>query len=133
SPFPMTEGRLHSQRRQRSIRRWASGLLALDGLINVAVTASPPLRNRLHTVLNVLPLGVAQSAAVVTAIAGIAMIMLARGVRRGQRRAWFLALAALGLTVIAHLARGGSLFASAFARASATVLVPPPRPVLPFP
>ena len=123
SPFPMTEGRLHSQRRQRSIRRWASGLLALDGLINVAVTASPPLRNRLHTVLNVLPLGVAQSAAVVTAIAGIAMIMLARGVRRGQRRAWFLALAALGLTVIAHLARGGSLFASVVAAGLATFLV----------
>jgi len=123
SPFPLTEGRLHSQRRQRSVRRWASGLLALDGLINVAVTASPPLRTRLHTVLNVLPLGVAQSAAVVTAVAGIAMIMLARGVRRGQRRAWFLALAALTLTVIAHLARGGSLFASVFAAALATFLV----------
>ena len=123
APFPLTESRLTSQRRQRSIRRWASGLLALDGLINVAVTASPPLRNRLHTVLSVLPLGVAQSAAVVTAVAGVAMIMLARGVRRGQRRAWFLALAALTLTVIAHLARGGSLFASVVAAALAAFLV----------
>jgi lysylphosphatidylglycerol synthetase-like protein (DUF2156 family) len=123
NPFPMTESRLQSQRHQRSIRRWSSGLLALDGLINVAVTASPPLRNRLHTVLTFLPLGVAQSAAVVTAVAGIAMIMLARGVRRGQRRAWFLALTALALTVIAHLARGGSLFASVVAAGLATFLV----------
>ena len=123
SPFPLTHDRLTAQRRQRSVRRWASGLLALDGLINVAVTASPPLRTRLHAVLNVLPLGVAQSAAVVTAVAGIAMIMLARGVRRGQRRSWFLALAALALTVIAHLARGGSLFASVIAAALATFLV----------
>ena len=123
SPFPVTESRLSSLHRQRSIRRWASGLLALDGLVNVAVAASPPLRTRLHMVLNILPLGVAQSAAVVTAVAGIAMIMLARGVRRGQRRAWFLALAALALTVIAHLARGGSLFASVVAAGLAVFLV----------
>ena len=123
SPFPLTDDRLRSSRHQRSIRRWASGLLLLDGLVNVVVTASPPLRNRLHTVLTFLPLGVAQSAAVVTAIAGITMIMLARGVRRGQRRAWFLALIALGLTVIAHLARGGSLLASVVAAALASFLV----------
>jgi len=123
SPFPMSGDRLQSSRRQRSIRRWASGLLLVDGLINVIVTASPPLRNRLHTVLSFLPLGVAQSAAVVTAVAGIAMIMLARGVRRGQRRAWFLALAALALTVVAHLARGGSLLASVVAAALAVYLV----------
>jgi lysylphosphatidylglycerol synthetase-like protein (DUF2156 family) len=123
SPFPLTESWLQSQHHQRSTRRWASGLLFVDGLINVAVTASPPLRTRLHTVLNVLPLGVAQSAAVVTAVAGIAMIMLARGVRRGQRRAWFLALAALTITIFAHLARGGSLLASVMAAALATFLV----------
>ena len=123
SPFPLTESRLHSQRHQRSMRRWASGLLLLDGLVNVAVAASPPLRTRLHMVLNVLPLGVAQSAAVVTAVAGIAMIMLARGVRRGQRRAWFLALAALAITVIAHVARGGSVLASVIAAALAGFLV----------
>jgi len=123
SPFPVSQDRLLSQRRQRTIRRWASGLLALDGLINVAVTASPPLRSRLHLVLSVLPLGVAQSAAVVTAIAGISMIMLARGVRRGQRRAWFLAVGALALTVVAHLARGGSLVASLVAATLATYLV----------
>ncbi len=117
APYPLTEDRLHTQRRQRSIRRWASGLLVIDGLINVAATASPPLRVRLHAVLTVLPLGVAQSAAVLTAVAGITMIMLARGVRRGQRRAWFLALIALGLTVVAHLARGGSLLASGVAAA----------------
>jgi lysylphosphatidylglycerol synthetase-like protein (DUF2156 family) len=123
SPFPVTQDRLQIQRRQRMVRRWASGLLAADGLINVAVTASPPLRSRLHTVLTFLPLGVAQSAAVVTAVAGIAMIMLARGVRRGQRRAWFLALSALILTVVAHLARGGSLLASVIAAGLAFYLI----------
>jgi lysylphosphatidylglycerol synthetase-like protein (DUF2156 family) len=97
--------------------------LALDGLVSVAVSASPPLRTRLHTVLNVLPLGVAQSAAVLTALAGVSMIMLARGVRRGQRRAWFLALGALVVTVVAHVARGGSLLASVVAATLAAFLI----------
>ena len=112
NPFPLSHDRLGAQRRQRSVRRWASGLIFLDGLLNVAVTVSPPLRSRLHTVLSVLPLSVAQSAAALTAVAGVGMIMMARGIRRGQRRAWFLTSAALAVTIVAHLARGGSVAGS---------------------
>jgi len=115
NPFPVTVDRLHAQRRQRAVRRWAGGLLFLDGLINVIVTASPPLRSRLHTVLSILPLGVAKSAAALTAFAGIAMIMTARGVRRGQKRAWFLAVIALAVTILLHLARGGTVVSSLIA------------------
>jgi lysylphosphatidylglycerol synthetase-like protein (DUF2156 family) len=115
NPFPVNVERLRAQRRQRSVRRWASGLLFLDGVVNVTVTASPPLRHRLHLVLNVLPLGVAQSAAALTAAAGIGMIMTARGIRRGQRRSWFFAVGALSLTVVAHLARGGTIASSVVA------------------
>ncbi len=123
NPFPVTVERLAEQRRQRTIRRWASGLLFLDGLINIAVTAAPPLRSRLHLVLSILPLGVAQSAAALTAVAGIGMIMMARGVRRGQRRAWFLAVAALAFTVVTHLARGGSIVSSLVAAAILILIV----------
>ena len=122
-PFPVTIDRLLDQRRQRSIRRWASGLIFLDGLINVVVTSSPPLRSRLHTVLSVLPLSVAQSAAALTAVAGIAMIMMARGVRRGQRRAWFIAAGILAVTIVAHLVRGGSIVSSLLAAAILALLV----------
>ena len=123
NPFPITVDRLRDQRRQRTVRRWASGLLFLDGLINVTVTAAPPLRSRLHTVLSILPLGVAQSAAALTAVAGIAMIMMARGVRRGQRRAWFLATGVLAVTIVAHLARGGSIVSSVLAALILAMLV----------
>jgi lysylphosphatidylglycerol synthetase-like protein (DUF2156 family) len=123
NPFPINVERLGAQRRQRSIRRWASGLLFLDGLVNVVVTASPPLRGRLHLVLTVLPLGVAQSAAALTAAAGIAMIMTARGIRRGQRRSWFFAVGALAFTVVAHLARGGTVLSSLVAAAILVLLV----------
>ena len=123
SPFPLNLERLSAQRRQRSIRRVASGLLFLDGVVNVAVTASPPLRGRLHLVLTVLPLGVAQSAAALPAAAGIGMIMTARGIRRGQRRSWFFAVGALAFTVIAHLARGGGIASSLVAAVILVLLV----------
>ncbi len=116
-PFPMDRDALAAQRRERAIRRVAAGLLALDGLINVVVTVRPILRTRLNAVLAVLPLDVARSAAAVTAVAGIGLIMLARGVRRGQRRAWFLALATLAITTVLHLARGGSVASSLVAAA----------------
>ncbi|HVB70961.1 MAG TPA: phosphatidylglycerol lysyltransferase domain-containing protein [Acidimicrobiales bacterium] len=123
NPFPVSHDRLSAQRRRRSVRRWASGLIFVDGLVNVAVTVSAPLRSRLHTVLNVLPLSVAQSAAALTAVAGVAMIMMARGIRRGQRRAWFLTSLALAVTVVAHLARGGSVTASLVAVSILALLV----------
>ncbi len=123
NPFPVTVERLNEQRRQRSVRRWASGLIFFDGLINVIVTASPPLRSRLHVVLSILPLGVAQSAAALTAVAGITMIMMARGVRRGQRRAWFIVCALLGITVVAHVVRGGTVIASLIAASILSLLV----------
>jgi lysylphosphatidylglycerol synthetase-like protein (DUF2156 family) len=122
-PFPLNIDRLQSQRHQRTVRRWASGLIFLVGLINVVVTASPPLRSRLHAVLTILPLGVAQSAAAITAVAGIGMIMMARGLRRGQRRAWFFAVAALAITIVAHLARGGSAISSVLAAALLVLLI----------
>jgi lysylphosphatidylglycerol synthetase-like protein (DUF2156 family) len=122
-PFPVTIERLRDQRRQRTVRRWASGLLFFGGLSNVVITASPPLHRRLHAVLTVLPLGAAESAAALTAVAGIAMIMTARGIRRGQRRAWFLAVGVLAVTIVAHLVRGGTVVASLFAAGVLVLLV----------
>jgi len=90
------------------MRRLAAGLIFLDGVVNIAVTTVRPLRSHLHLVLSILPLDVAKSAAALTAVAGIAMIMLARGLRRGQRRSWFLAVLILAVTVVAHALRGGT-------------------------
>jgi lysylphosphatidylglycerol synthetase-like protein (DUF2156 family) len=108
-PYPVALDRLSAQRHQRSVRRLASGLLFLDGLVNVTVTVLPPLRSRLHHVLAILPLDVAKSAAAITAVVGVGMIMMARAMRRGQRRAWLLGVAGLAVTTLAHLARGGGL------------------------
>ncbi len=37
-PFPVSADRLKNQHQQRSVRRWAGGLIFLDGLLNVIVT-----------------------------------------------------------------------------------------------
>lgn len=115
TPYPLSTDRQREARRQRRMRRFAAGLIALDGLLNIIVATSPPLRSHLHTVLQYLPLGLAQSAAALTALAGVALVMLARGVRRGQRRSWYVAEFFLALTVLAHLARGGPIRSSAIA------------------
>lgn len=123
TPFPLNVERLRVQRRQRTVRRWASALLIVDGLLNVAVTTVRPLRSHLHLVLSILPLEVAKSAAALTAVAGVAMIMLARGLRRGQRRSWFVAVAVLSITLVAHAARGGTIFSLLIAAAILVFLV----------
>ena len=123
SPFPVNVERLRDQHRQRVIRRWAGGLIFFDGLLNVAVTTVRPLRSHLHLVLSVLPLEVAKSAAALTAVAGVAMIMLARGLRRGQRRSWFLAVSILAITIVAHALRGGNIVSLLIAAALLVLLV----------
>ena len=123
SPFPVNVERLRDQHRQRVIRRWAGGLIFFDGLLNVAVTTVRPLRSHLHLVLSVLPLEVAKSAAALTAVAGVAMIMLARGLRRGQRRSWFLAVSILAITIVAHALRGGTIVSLLIAAVILVLLV----------
>jgi lysylphosphatidylglycerol synthetase-like protein (DUF2156 family) len=108
-PWPLGVDRISSQLRQRLTRRWASSLLLLTGIADVVVAAAPRLHAPLHMALSILPIGVVQGATAVTAIAGFAMIMMARGVRRGQRRAWLVAVVMLLVTVGAHLARGGKV------------------------
>jgi len=117
TPYPLSTERRREALKQRRVRRFAAFLIAVDGLLNVIVTTSPPLRSHLHLVLQYLPLGLAQSAAALTALAGVALIMLARGVRRGQRRSWYVAEFFLALTVLAHVARGGPIRSSVIAGA----------------
>ena len=123
NPYPASVDGLSAQRRQRAIRRLVSGIIFLDGLVNLVVTAVAPLRSRLLAVETYLPLGVAKSAAALTALAGILMIMVARGLRRGQRRAWTVTVVVVAATSIAHLIRAGSLVSPLLAVAILTLLL----------
>ena len=67
------------------------------------------LRNQLHAVLGILPIGVSQTAAALLALTGVALIMLARGVRRGQHRAWLAAILVLAVSMVGHVGRNAGV------------------------
>jgi len=92
--------------RLRSIRRRAAGALAAAGVLNLVSAVTPPLRYRLSWLLAAVPLAVPQVAAVAVALAGLGLLLLGRGVRRGQRRAWLVSLTLLLGSVVLHLAKG---------------------------
>jgi len=79
----------------RRARRVAAVILAAVGLLDIASALSPPLRGRLSLLLEFMPLFVPQTAASLVGVAGLALVLLARGVRRGQRQAWRLSVGLL--------------------------------------
>jgi lysylphosphatidylglycerol synthetase-like protein (DUF2156 family) len=109
--------------RSRRVRRLGAGAIAVAGIIDVLTAVTPPLRGRLHLVLELLPFVASQAAGALVALVGIGLLALARGVRRGQRRAFVIAVWALAISVVLHLARGGDIGGSVFSLAVLGFLV----------
>jgi lysylphosphatidylglycerol synthetase-like protein (DUF2156 family) len=112
-----------TQHKARRIRRLAAVSLFITGLLDLLIAVIPPLRGRLHAVLSYLPLGVSQTAAAIVAIIGIALIMLSRGILRGQRRAWAVAVVLLAASTALHVAHAANLGAVAVTAAVLVLLV----------
>jgi lysylphosphatidylglycerol synthetase-like protein (DUF2156 family) len=89
--------------RVRRIRRIAAVSLFVAGAIDVLSSVTTPLRQHLHLIATYLPVAVVQAAGALTAIAGIGMIMLSRGILKGQRRSWLVAVALLVASLALHL------------------------------
>ena len=89
--------------RVRRIRRIAAIALFVAGLIDLLSAVTAPLRDHLHLISQYLPIEVAQAAGALVAISGIGMIMLSRGVLKGQRRSWLVAVALLAATLVLHV------------------------------
>ncbi len=91
---------------RRRTRRIAGGVLAVAGLVNLFSAITPPVRGRLDTLHDLVPIGVNQTASALVAAAGIALLLLSRGVRRGQRHAWVLAVSITALSSVLHVVKG---------------------------
>ena len=89
--------------RVRRIRRLAAVSLFLAGIITLLSSVISPFRSHLHLVADYLPLSVVQAAGALAAISGIGMIMLSRGILKGQRRSWVVAVALLAASLALHL------------------------------
>src|SRR5689334_17562817 len=64
------------------------------------------MAGRTHLVHGVLPPGVPGAARTVALALGVGLIWVARGLARRKRRAWWLALAIVAVSAVAHLAKG---------------------------
>ncbi|HXW32540.1 MAG TPA: phosphatidylglycerol lysyltransferase domain-containing protein, partial [Acidimicrobiales bacterium] len=112
-----------AHRRTRRVRRWAAAAILVAGVIDLLDAVTPPLRNRLHIVLEYLPLRASEAAGALVAVAGLGLVALGRGILRGQNRAWRVAVALLAGTVVLHLAAGGDVEESLIALAVLALLV----------
>lgn len=91
---------------ERRDRRVAAAAVAVVGLLDLASALTPPLRARAGQLLRVLPPLVPSTASLATAAAGVGLMLLAAGLRRGQRRAWTAALALLAVSALANVGKG---------------------------
>jgi lysylphosphatidylglycerol synthetase-like protein (DUF2156 family) len=89
--------------RVRRIRRMAAVLLFVAGAIDLFAAVTAPLRAHLHLFAQYLPVEVTEAAGALVAIAGIGMIMLSRGILKGQRRAWVVAVGLLTTSLVLHV------------------------------
>lgn len=89
--------------RVRRVRRLAAVSLFVAGAIDLLSSVTAPLRAHLHLIAQYLPVAVVQATGALVAIAGIGMIMLSRGILRGQRRSWFVAVLLLSASLALHL------------------------------
>ncbi len=92
--------------RTRRARRLASFGILLAAIVNLVSALTPATRRFDNYVSDQLPLALNQTAALVTALSGLALVQLARGVRRGQRNAWLASVVLLGISVTSHLLKG---------------------------
>ena len=110
-------------RRTRRVRRLASASILFAGIVDLLDAVTPPLRGRLHVVLQYLPLRASVAAGALIAMAGLALVALGRGILRGQRRSWRVAVALLSGTIILHLIAGADIEESAVALGVLVLLV----------
>jgi lysylphosphatidylglycerol synthetase-like protein (DUF2156 family) len=90
----------------RRTRRIAGGVLALAGVMNLLSAITPPLAGRIDVLRDVVPTTVEQAASAIVAASGLALLLLSRGIRRGQRHAWMLAVAIASLSAVLHIVKG---------------------------
>lgn len=106
----------------RRTRRWAALFVAVTGFLSLVSALSAPVAQRLNVLRQFLPLAVPQAAGALASLGGISLVMLARGIRRGQRRAYVVCEATLVAVAVLHLVRAGSIATAVVALAVAGFL-----------
>ena len=107
--WPPAQDLRTAHRRTRRIRRWAAAAILITGIIDLLDAVTPPLRGRLHVLQQFLPVRASVAAGALVALAGLALVAIGRGILRGQRRAWRVAVVILAGSVLLHVLAGGDI------------------------
>lgn len=106
--------------------QWIVRCLALAvfaaGVLNVVSAISPTLPERLKTLKEIFPLVLVHGSRHLTVMAGFLLIIIARGISRRKRAAWWITFVLLLSSVILHLLKGLDFEEAAFS-AFVTVLM----------
>jgi lysyl-tRNA synthetase, class II len=89
-----------------STPRTIARLVWLVGLVSLISAASPAFHDRVRLVTAVVPPVFPAAATTGTLAAGVVLMLLAGGLRRGKYRAWLLATALTAFATVAHLVKG---------------------------
>ena len=117
--WPTMPGREVPHRRSR---RLAALVVAMAGFLSLVSDLSAPVAHRLNVLRQIFPMAVPQAAGALAALAGLGLLMLARGIRRGQRRAYLVCQATLVAVATLHLVRAGGVGPAVIALAVAGFL-----------
>ncbi len=91
---------------RRHTRRIGAAAIAFAGVLSLASAVTLPIASRLDALGRFAPIEIPEFAAALVAISGIGLLLLARGVRRGQRHAWLLANTLLLVAVVGDVTKG---------------------------
>jgi lysyl-tRNA synthetase class 2 len=93
------------------------------GLFDVLTTMVPPRHGRIAAMSEFVPTTGMLSARAATAVAGVLLLYVGAGLRRGKHRAWLLAVAAAAAGTLGHVVKGLDLDAAAVSAALLTLLI----------
>src|SRR3954451_4036529 len=103
--------------------QWLARLVALLGVVSTVSALIPAWRDRLKLITEVVPPVAPAAPPAGAAAVGLLLVVLARGLRRGKRRAWRLTTVLAAAAVVLHLVKGLDVEEALLAAAVLALLV----------
>lgn len=106
SPNTVPSPTTNDWRRRDRTRRFAAIVVGTVGAVGILSAISRPLRGRMEIVLEWIPFHATRGAASTLVLVSLALLLTARGLRRGGRLAWAGTLALLAMSVVLNIVKG---------------------------
>jgi lysyl-tRNA synthetase, class II len=109
--------------RSPRVPRFVATLVGIAGILSLLSAATSPLQQRVQVLTGLVPLAVSAGATSVAALAGLGLLVVAGGLARRQRLAWWIALVLLVVGGVSHLLKDLDVPSGALNLGLAVVLV----------